>query len=69
LELSKHTQFVSAGLPLCCSSAGVLVCWCAGLLVCWFAVPTNTPLSIKLVKPAAQGGHFSHILNSGFVSQ
>jgi hypothetical protein len=25
--------------------------------------------SIKLLKPASQGGHFAHILNSGFTSQ
>jgi hypothetical protein len=30
---------------------------------------STMPCSMKLVKPASQGGHFAHILNSGFVSQ
>jgi hypothetical protein len=25
--------------------------------------------SLKLLKPGAQGGHFAHVLNSGFVNQ
>jgi hypothetical protein len=39
----------------------VLDCWCP---VCFPREP-----SIKLLKPASQGGHFAHILNSGFTSQ
>lgn len=57
--LHRYSYCHCAVLP---ATAARAFCLC----MCLFCICT---FSIKLLKPGSQGGHFAHILNSGFASQ